>query len=201
MNYSQNLEQQYILDYFKDTATGRYLEIGSFHPTIFSNTRALFEKGFSGILVEPSPICMSRLREEYENEPRITLIEAAVSNFDGVIDFKEEVNGAAVGSTDEKHVEKWSRDENFKFNNIKVKSISVDTLLKEHGQNIDFLSLDVEGINYEIFQMIPDSFFERLKCICIEHDDKYNEIEQKLITFGFSKVYFNAENLIMVKNG
>ena len=59
----------------------------------------------------------------------------------------------------------------------------------------------MEGINYEIFQMIPDSFFERLKCICIEHDDKYNEIEQKLITFGFSKVYFNAENLIMVKNG
>lgn len=199
--YSQNLEEQYILDYFKDISTGNYLEIGSFDPKVFSNTRALFEKEWHGVLVEPSPICMSRLREEYGNEPRITLVEAAVSNFDGVIDFKEEQHGYAVGSTDEKHVEKWSRDENFKFNNIKVKSISVDTLLKEHGKDIDFLSLDVEGINYEIFQIIPDSFFERLKCICIEHDDKYNEIEQKLIPFGFSKVYFNAENLIMVKNG
>jgi FkbM family methyltransferase len=196
--YSQNNEQDYILEYFKEKNNGRYLEIGSFHPTIFSNTRALYEKGWEGKLVEPSPKCMKSLEDAYSNEPRITLIQAAITDNDGIITFYE-ASSDAIGSTDVNHKQKWEKGSGVQYTEIKVKAISMNTLLKEHGSEIDFVNIDVEGTNYQLFSLIPDWFFDRLKMICIEHDGKNIEMENKLKTFGFRKIILNAENLIMAK--
>lgn len=196
--YSQNNEQDYILEYFKENNSGKYLEIGSFHPTKFSNTRALYEKGWEGILVEPSPNCMKRLEEAYINEPRITLVQAAITDYDGVITFHN-TEGDAIGTTDISHKDKWERGSGVKYTEITVKSISMETLLKQHGSEIDFINIDVEGTNWQLFNLIPDWFFNTIKMICIEHDGKNVEMEQKLSSFGFKKILFNAENLIMAK--
>lgn len=197
--YSQNQEEKYILEYFSGNTKGKFIEIGGFHPFIFSNTRALVELGWIGIVVEPSPKCIVNFRDEYKSNQQITLIEAAVTDRDGIIDFFEEGHGHAVGSIDIAHKEKWEADSNFNFNKIQVKSISMSNLLRFYGNNVDFISIDVEGTNYELFKLIPDSFFERLKCICIEHDNYNKEIIEKLTPFGFKEVYFNGENIIMVK--
>ena len=53
-NYSQNNEQDIILDYFGDFK-GRFLDIGAYNGVDISNTRALLELGWSGVLVEPNP--------------------------------------------------------------------------------------------------------------------------------------------------
>jgi FkbM family methyltransferase len=196
--FSQNDEQDYILEYFKENSNGKYLEIGSFHPTKFSNTRALYEKGWTGVLVEPSPNCMKGLEEAYSNEPRITLIQAAITDYDGSIKFHN-TEGDAIGTTDIGHKDKWERGSGVKYTEITVKSISMATFLKEHGDNVDFINIDVESTNMQLFNLIPDWFFNRLKMICIEHDGRDVEMEQKLISFGFRKILLNAENLIMVK--
>lgn len=197
--FSQNDEQDYILEYFKNNVTGiKYIEIGGYNPFKFSNTRALYELGAYGVVVEPSPICMSKFEEEYSNEPRITLIQAAITDFDGEVKFYES-SGDAISSTSIEHKEKWEKGYSVKYNEITVKSISMETFLKEHGQDVDFINIDVESTNWQLFNLIPDWFFNRLKMICIEHDGKYVEIEQKLSSFGFRKILFNAENLIMVK--
>lgn len=197
--HSQNSEEKYILEYFNGNIKGKFIEIGGFHPFIFSNTRALVELGWLGIVVEPSPKCMLNLKKEYEFSQQIRLIEAAITDKDGIIHFYEEGHGHAVGSIDIKHKEKWESDTNFNFNKIRVKSISMETFLKSHGSNVDFINIDVEGTNYDLFKLIPDSFLERLKCICIEHDNYNKEITEKLIPFGFREVYLNGENLIMTK--
>lgn len=53
-NYSQNTEQDIILKYF-GTFVGRFLDIGAYNGLDISNTRALLERGWSGVLVEPNP--------------------------------------------------------------------------------------------------------------------------------------------------
>lgn len=53
-NYSQNNEQEIILNYFGDFK-GRFLDIGAYNGVDISNTRALLELGWSGVLVEPNP--------------------------------------------------------------------------------------------------------------------------------------------------
>lgn len=198
MRYSQNNEQDYIVQYFNENNNGKYLEIGSFHPTKFSNTRALYEKGWSGVLVEPSPKCMKNLEDAYLNEPRIKLLQAAITDNDGTITLYE-ANGDAISSTDIPHKEKWERGAGIKYNEITVKSISMYTFLKEHGDNTDFINIDVEGTNLSLFNFIPDDFLSRLKMICIEHDNHNAKMMERLSNFGFKQLMLNAENLIAAK--
>lgn len=59
-NYSQNNEQEIILNYFGDFK-GRFLDIGAYDGVGFSDTRALLELGWSGVLVEPNPFNLVEL--------------------------------------------------------------------------------------------------------------------------------------------
>ena len=47
--YSQNDEQDYILNYFQNAEPGKFLDIGGYDPLIFSNTRCLVEKDWAGV--------------------------------------------------------------------------------------------------------------------------------------------------------
>jgi hypothetical protein len=52
--YSQYDEEAYIVAALTGEPS-RFLDVGAWHPTIFSNTRALVERGWGGVLIEPSP--------------------------------------------------------------------------------------------------------------------------------------------------
>jgi len=198
MKYSQNDEQAFITSYFGDNCNGKFLEIGSYHPTALSNTRALVEIGWSGVYVEPSPICFRSFEQEYKDNEKIFLIEAAIGNYDGYGIFYES-NGDAISTTNTQHKKKWEDSyPTLKYDEINVKFMSMETLLNQH-KNIDFLNLDVEGTNIELFNLIPDYFWDYLKMICIEHDGQHYYIEDKLKNYGFSKININGENIILGK--
>jgi len=196
MKYSQNDEQDYICNYFNQNE-GFFLEIGAFDPKVFSNTRSLVERGWSGIYVEPSPICAEKFRVEYKENDKINLVEAAVSDIDG-FDTLYDCNGDAVSTTDIDHKIKWEIGD-MKFNEIQVELISMESLLKTINQKVDFLNLDVEGTNIKLFDLITDDFWSNLKMLCIEHDGKEVYIAEKLKDFGFKFISHNAENLILAK--
>src|SRR5688500_5079046 len=63
--HSQNLEQDYILEYFKGKI-GTFADVGANDGVTLSNTRALSELGWRGIFVEPSPKAFERLKRNYE---------------------------------------------------------------------------------------------------------------------------------------
>ena len=198
---SQNDEEKHIVEYFINFNNGRggkYIEIGSYDPFKFSNTRRLFEQGWSSVLVEPSPICMARLKAVYENEPRVQLLQVAISDSDGTMKFYE-CNGDAVGTTDISHKDKWEKGSDVKYSEIEVASMSMQNFINVHGADVDFINIDVEGTNLLLFNLIPNDFLHRLKMICIEHDGHHEAMIQKLTRFGFRTILINGENLIMVK--
>ena len=53
MSYSQNDEEKVILGWFRDKKkkVGRFLDVGAYTGLELSNTRALMEKGWSGVCV------------------------------------------------------------------------------------------------------------------------------------------------------
>lgn len=201
-NYSQNNEQEVILNYFSQHLNGnggKFLEIGAYDAFKFSNTRALFERGWNGVMVEPSPACFARLNEVYKDEMKIRLINAAIALQDGTIDFFETIGGDAIGTTDINHKDKWERGAGVQYSHIVVQAMSMQRLINDCGMDVDFLSLDTEGTNYDLFCLLPDAFLHRLKMICIEHDNRYSEIMHKLSGYGFKQLHFNGENLIAAK--
>jgi len=191
--YSQHKEEAYIVDYFKNKI-GTLVDIGAFNPVTFSNTRRLFENGWKCAFVEPSKICFENFIKEYSNNERVQLFNCAIGTYDGKITFYES-KGDALSTTSETHLKKWK---NVKFDKTEVDVFEINSFLDKF-ETIDFLSIDVESTNYELFLAISDKHLNRIKMLCIEHDNKSNQITERLRTFGFRLIYFNPENIILAK--
>ena len=50
--YSQNQEDLFINDYFKEKNSGFYIDIGCYHPIKYSNTALLYNRGWKGINID-----------------------------------------------------------------------------------------------------------------------------------------------------
>ena len=213
--YSQNNEEQIIIDYFSEKIgkfselidgmndsriflKGKFMDIGGYDPFKFSNTRKLYELGWSGIYIEPSPICFANFVKEYAYEPRIELIQKAVVASDEKEITLYEANGDAVSTTSVGHRDRWSKA-GAKYAPKIVTAIHVRDLLLQYKGQINLLSIDVEATNYDLFQSIPIDFLETLDMLCIEHDNWHQAIQNKMEGLGFKKLLHNAENIILAR--
>jgi len=66
--YSQNNEQQVILDYFGEHYIGTFLDLGCNDGATFSNTRALGLRGWSGTLVDASEKAINIAKSVYKDK-------------------------------------------------------------------------------------------------------------------------------------
>jgi len=81
--YAQD-EQDIFLDAFFELYPAEhrtFVEVGAFDPRMFSNSRRLLDKGWRGIMIEPSPDAILRLRAE--PHPGATVVEMAAGNVEG----------------------------------------------------------------------------------------------------------------------
>ena len=102
----------------------------------------------------------------------------------------------AVGTFDDKHHDLWK--DKIDYEQTKVDVMSVETLFKQEV-DYDMINLDVEGLNWEIFQEIPFDRLTNLKLICVEHNNKINEMTELISKHGFKEIHRNGENVIFVK--
>lgn len=194
--YSQNAEQSYITEYFNGRL-GKFLDIGAFHPFKLSNTRRLVELGWQGIYVEPAPSLFKFFEDEYTGNDKIQLLNIAIGDTTDHVKFYES-EGDAISTTDERHMNKWAAG-GVPYKEVMVPMVETGAFFNEYGHEIDFISLDTEGTNMNIFRRIPSSVWQRLSCVCIEHDGCQIEIKGTLIDYGLKEIYRNAENIILGK--
>lgn len=210
-NYSQNNEQDIILDYIEKNklTSGKLLEIGAYDGEYVSNTRMLMltYPEWKGVFVDPSSYCFSKLVDLYKMEPRrAELINIAVVPEDQLsasplLKFFESPM-SAVSSSIEGHVQRWYAEKNLDgdFVNprkIYVGKIGMKEILETFGP-FDFINIDVEG--YSAALALQDWFDPRnygCKIICVEQDGKHQELQQKFTSCGYYFLGLNGENLIM----
>jgi len=190
--YTQNLEEKYILDNARGT---RFLDIGAYDGKTLSSTRALVARGWSGVYVEPNPTILDSLKEvAYISGSDV--LPVAVGTSCGTMPFY--VTGDMVSSLDKTHAEKWERNASIVFDTIDVEVIDINTLAERIGYNYDMLNLDVEGINWVVFQQFDWSKW-KFNVVCIEYDDKLSEIQKTLEAAGFRLVYISPENVVATR--
>jgi len=191
--YSQGEEEQVILDFFKDFK-GRFLDIGAADGITYSNTRALYEKGWEGVLVEPSNRLYKELLKLYEGENRIQIINKVMGSFTGEIEyFDNEVY--TLGSTKKEHCEL------FKNYNPFIKTIaeclSWDDFINQFPGPYHFISIDTEGMDYEILKLINLKEVDN-KMVCVEKVYNNEGIKEYLEDNGYKIIYVSGENYIGV---
>ncbi|MFH1148501.1 MAG: FkbM family methyltransferase [Pseudomonadota bacterium] len=192
--YSQNDEEAVITEYFNGF-TGRFLDIGAYDGKTFSNTYRLVELGWCGICFEPSPSVFPRLREIHRDNPRITVVQTAISDRTGRQRFYDS-NGDAISTFDERHKKRWEDGAKSVFSEVEVDTVSVEEMFGTYGRNFDFINLDVESCNWEIFRAFDFAGMSMLRLICVEHDGWIEAMMKIMHPFGFHELARNAENLI-----
>lgn len=193
--YSQRDEETHIVNHFEGR-TLRFLDIGAHDGVAFSNTRRLWELGWSGVLVEAACQSFVALMKFYPNkDKRVKLVNVPVMPAPGLVKFFQCPD--AVSTTDEAHRQKWSSawdfDETFMF------GVSLTRLLEEFTPPYGFVNIDVEGGNWELLQSVPIEHFGA-EMFCVEYDDHYYDMLDYFRARGYSEVYKSSENIIVKKD-
>lgn len=191
--YSQYDEQSHILA--NTPAVGRFLDIGAYHPTKFSNTRALYERGWSGVMIEPSPIPMEALLREYGEDSRITLMAAIVETRAGCLATLH-VTQDALSTTDEKWFKRMDGQAGYRggfYGSLVVPTVSVTQLTDCYGP-FDFVNIDTEGTSEELLREVILRMRPLPACICCEMDEVIS-----IVPRGYRDVYHNKTNTVYVK--
>ena len=193
---SQYEEDRYIREALGDRV-GDFLDIGAYHPTVFSNTRALFERGWSGVMVEPSPEPFLTLLREYGNEPRIELVHAAVvARGHDLLRFHATAD--AVSTSDEGVFEKWRNTAAFTGSFLSG-TVELGKLLRLGP--FDFINFDSEGTSTGLFlAMLSLASIAGLPaCVCVEYDDRLDDVRDYGAHYGYRETYLNGTNILLVR--
>lgn len=196
--YSQNNEEEFILQHFKDRNVEglAFLDIGAFDAFSFSNTRALYERGFKGTLVEPSPSSYKKLLEAYGEDPGMQIFPVAISDKNGTVEFWD-AERSAISSLIEETTVKWTESHGTQFTKISIEACDMPTLLNRcRYTKYQFVNIDTEGNVFEILQQInPAAIGCELMCVewASENLESYEGYFKK---HGMVEVMRNSENLI-----
>lgn len=200
MRYSQNDEEDVILKHFEDKNDGRLLDLGAFDGSTFSNTRTLIERGWSGVLVEPSPWPFASLTRLWWSNDKVTLINAAVvaqsQAPSGLMEFLATED--AVSCLEERTAMLWGRE---KFRKVLIRSMTVDMLpLGPY----DFVTIDVEdGTMPLVNDMIAKTtILHDAKLVCLEHTaggvSTRAEMAEAMNAIGKRIIHTTGENYLFV---
>jgi FkbM family methyltransferase len=194
VSYSQGEEQKHILAALTGVYGGRFLDIGAFHATQLSNTRALYEFGWSGVMIEPSPEPFLGLLREYGSVPRIQLICGAVGAERAIAKFHATAD--ALTTSSEESYARWHKAAVF-YGSFYAPVIALEELLHQFG-DFDFVSIDTEGTSVALFHALLGTAM-RPRCICVEHDGQADECRSRDAAAGYRELYFCGENLVFAR--
>lgn len=151
LSYSQEGEDMILRRVFENRPRGFYVEVGAPHPTRFSNSYYFYKQGWNGINIDATPDSMSLFRNM---RPRDVNLEFAISQEKETRDFFI-FNDPALNTFDEKLARE---SEDCGYHILATKRLATHTLaeiLAEYvpeGQRIDFLSIDVEGMDFAVIR-------------------------------------------------
>ncbi len=173
-SYSQHGEDVFIWELLNKELPGvqhKYIDVGGFHPTLISNTYLMYRKNMSGVVVEPNSE-LAGLHRTFR--PRDIQLQVACSNVNRISKFYLQKTFPALSSLNNAETPK----------KIKCEYVPVFTLDAIYDSvdftNISFLSVDVEGYDFEVLQG-GEKTLRNTFLVCIECDN--TEMEEKIKSF------------------
>jgi Methyltransferase FkbM domain len=180
--YSEIGQDKWVLEtMFPGVRDGYFVDVGSGHGTIGSNTKALEEAGWTGICIDPFPVHM-------EGRTCRLFEEVVFSEAGRRMGFRAAGGLAGLDATLGRWNEKASKAPLVEFTTVTL----ADILARAGAPSfIHFISLDIEGAELEALRAFP---FDRIRvgAFAIEHNEEEPK-RSRLITFleryGYRRVH------------
>ncbi|MBS0476442.1 MAG: FkbM family methyltransferase [Proteobacteria bacterium] len=167
--YAQHGDDLVVLNIFHNIGISRpsYMDIGAHHPINISNTALLYKLGCRGINIEPNPNLFENFKAHRQEDRNLNI---GIAKEGGMLDFYMIDDFSGRNTFDKKTAEDFVR-ENPMFAIRSIQSIPVknlnDVVSELGGEFPDFLTLDVEGLDYAILESF-DFSKSRPKVVCVE---------------------------------
>lgn len=143
-SFAQEGEDIILANLFEGKKDGFFIDIGAYHPLRYSNTAMLYNLGWRGINIDPSP----GVKELFDEcRPEDLSIEVAVGEASGKANLFIFGEGA-FNTMNPNRAGYLNTETRFKSQEEKTVEIKrLDEILTEHYRDkpIDFMSIDVEG--------------------------------------------------------
>lgn len=193
ISYAQNREDLILAGFFEDEEKGFYVDIGANSPDKDSVTKYFYERGWTGINIEPIRGFYEQL-ERYR--PKDININAGVSNKSGTLELREYTGTGLSTFSDTLKKQYQSSPDYFttEFKDYKVEVITLAELFNaQKVKSINFMKVDVEGYEYNVLDG-NDWELYRPNVICIEANHIEQDWHKLLIDNKYKKIFFDGLN-------
>jgi FkbM family methyltransferase len=153
-SYAQEGEDLILERLFEHREVGFYVDVGAHHPSRFSNTRLLYDRGWRGINIDPTPGTKALFDVE---RPHDVNLELAVGR-DGDRQILSCFNEGALNTLSESLAQAVSTRRGGIWHLVErrpVDLVSLSSVLERHvpaGCRIDLLSIDTEGWDLDVLR-------------------------------------------------
>lgn len=158
ISWSQGAEDLAVLPLLEEIHQGRYLDIGAHHPSRFSVTRHLYQRGWTGVNVDANA---DLLQEFNRCRPRDVNLNFCVGEMESYEFFTFEE--PAISTVSQSWRDSFINEQNAYSKTSIVSGISLRKILEEYfpNQGPDFLNVDIEGADFEAlksgsFETLPE---------------------------------------------
>jgi len=184
-----------------------YVDIGANHPFYLNNTALFYLKGCRGINIEANPSLIEQFNKFRGEDINLNFGVGVADDIE--LDFFV-LNDPTLSTFSMDEVERFLETKKYSFvETRKIKIYTLDSLLKRYfaAKSPDFISIDVEGLDFEIVKTIDFEFYKP-KLICTESHDysptgsgkRRKELIEFIISKGYHEYADTGLNSIFVRN-
>ncbi|CAH1746777.1 FkbM family methyltransferase [Thauera humireducens] len=194
ISYAQNFEDVMLWRALGHIERGFYIDVGANHPSEDSVTKAFYERGWSGINIEPLAKHVQQLQQE---RPRDLNLQVAVGAENGEIElFDTPVRGLATASV---AVAQRHAGAGLQTVRSHVPLRRLDEICAEYAPaDIHFLKIDVEGFEAEVLAGMDLHRYRPWVLLIEATVPNSNQIdaswEPQILAAGYQYVYFDGLN-------
>jgi len=201
-SYAQEGEDLVVNALLHEKTKGFYIDVGAHHPKRFSNTYFFYKLGWQGINIEPRPgskTIFDRIR------PRDINLEVPISLKEKELTYYI-FNEPAINGFDKQLAEERDGKNGYKLiDKKKLVAKPLKRILAENLPNtisIDFMSIDVEGMDLEVLEsndwskfrpgliLVEDSNFNPCECESSKIYKFLSAIDYKFISKTFRTTFY-----------
>lgn len=197
-SYSQNFEDIFIWFAWDNLESSlphpaehyrNFIDVGVWDPVTYNVSLGFIQAGWGGILVEPNPNYAALIADSFATNPKIEVVEKAVSSFSGwtFLEIPHEGDGLA-------NVKHKANPDSL---NIKVRVATLDEIIDKHKEKLYFyLKLDVEGHEYEVLKY----FKWQVRPVLVVIEGMGQDVVTLIKSRNYRELFFDGLNSYFIDN-
>ena len=158
--FGEDLICRYLCDF---GATGFYVDIGAYHPMLFSNTYSLYRRGWRGVGVDPNP-SVAELFQRFR--PRDIFVNTAVGTDFGCVEMAMFDDPVFNCTSDQLHNVPLPMRHTARLTKVTIQPLR-EILKRNDVDSVNFMSIDCEGRDLDVLRS-NDWSRCRPSLLCIE---------------------------------